>query len=287
MPWPVPIFQDGDYSAADSISLPEFESPIPGLSDEVLFTQRWTMSRNAYDAAGPLALNTPHPVYPAYVLVEEGPRRDLSGGMVEFVRTYAKVPPSHSDPQDTNYSFIGTTISAGGGGGIAPTLITRDRRQWKVKSKVQYNYFLVPSVNITDPITGDVYSINRPEDIEQILDMQYVFQNTVNGALLGGIQLATDTLNVAGSALPTFPSSDQYGTQIADALQNGWNGTVTKIVLFPTSTLAGNPLNSGHMAGTIDTNNTVLGGIIPAEPSSITRWKGNIYQRATRYVLAR
>jgi hypothetical protein len=281
MAWPAAKFQDGDLSVAKPVNgLPEFEAPLPGVATEVLLTQKWQMNRNAYDAAGPLPLNTPHPIYPAFVLAEEGPRRGIGGPVVEFVRTYAKVPPSHFDWPDFTYTFVGTTIAIGN----PATFITRDPKAWKVKSQVRYDYFLVPSVGIVDPITGDVVNINSPGDIQQILDMQYVIQNTINGQLLGGIILATNTLNVAGAVIPTYPTSDQYNAQMADALANGWNSTISKIVLFPTNTLVP---GGGHMAGTVDTANSLLGGIIPAEPSSLTRWKGNIYQRATRYVLAK
>src|SRR5689334_6771643 len=124
--------------------------------------------------------------------------------MVEFVRTYAKVPPSHFDWPDFTYTFVGTTIAVG----TPATFITRDPKAWKVKSQVRYDYFLVPSAGILDPITGDVVNINSAGDIEQILDMQYVIQNTINGQLLGGIILATNSLNVTGAVIPTWPSSD-------------------------------------------------------------------------------
>ena len=290
-----PPFIDGDWSQPKSSGFPEFEAPIPGVPAEYLFTQKWQISRNALDAnpgAFPTPLNTPHPIYTKYVLVEEGPRRGIGGAFVETIRKYAQPPATHFDWNMFGYNFIGMTVAIPPGANN-PTLATRPRRSWTVKSRIQYDYFLVPVTggppnNYTDPITGAQVAIKTPGDIPDILDMQYCFQNTVGGALLGGILLETDSLNLAASALPTVPSSEQYQAMLSDALQNGWNATTSIIKLFPTSTLSGGPPpNAGHMAGTIDTANSVFGGIIPVEPSRVDRWMGNIYQRATRYVLAR
>lgn len=300
--WGLPTWTDGNYSAARPVSLPEFEAPIPGVATEYVFTQRWQQFRNNADTNTPgtttpssptnqAALSTPHFAYPDFVLVEEGPRRDLSGGVVESLRKYAKVPATHYEWESYSYPFIGLTTSFGGS---PPTYVTRSRKAWKVTSRVQYDYFLV-GANSTDPITGKTYTLlSGPGAIDEILDMQYVFQNTVNGALFGGTQMATDGLNVAGSALPTWPTSQQYAGMMSDALQNGWAGaTMAKAVLYPTDTLAGSPPSSGHMAGTINVSAStpgsgvsVAGGIIVAEPSTLTRWLGNIYVRTTRTVLA-
>jgi hypothetical protein len=71
---------------------------------------------------------------------------------------------------------------------------------------------------------------------------------------------------------------------VSDAIVNGWNGTLSKVVLFPTNTVGGS--GAQHMAGAIDTSNSVLGGLIVVEPGIPERWMGNIFQRVTRYVLA-
>lgn len=288
MSYALPKWTDGNLSTAVACSLPEFEAPIPGDATEYVFNQNWRQFRNNYDSGGPLALNTAHPTYTSFVLVEEGPRRDIGGAVVEFTRKYAKLPATHYDWDMFGYSFPGTLTSISGG-----TNITRPRAVRVAISRIEYDYFLVPtsgSTSVTDPITGTTYSISSPGDIARIQDMVYCYQNTVGGALYGGITMATDILNPAGSSLPTWPTSDDYNTMVADALSNGWGGTLTKVVLFPTNTLAGGPPpTSGHMAGTIDLTSTphsVLGGLIPAEPSRLTRWLGNYYQRATRYVLA-
>lgn len=291
MPVGGPSFSDGSWQTAKPSGAPVKESPIPGLPDELVLTQKFQMSRDAYDAAGPVPYNTAHYIYPDFLLVDVGPRRDIYGGNVEFDAKYAKLPPTHYEYPQFPFNTIGMT-TAYPPGANNPVLITRNRRVYPVTSRVQYDYFLVPNVlrgnpiaNF-DPILGNTVNLQSPGDIPSILDMQYVAQNTLNGALLGGLVTTVDSLNLAASDIPTWPTSEQYQAMIADALTNGWNATVTVVVLFATSTLAGVPPNSGHMAGTVDTVHSTQGGLIPVERSRIDRWMGNIWQRATRYVLA-
>jgi hypothetical protein len=280
LPYAAPKWYDGTYTVARPVGLPIFSAPIPATNTEYIMVQRWTQFRNNFTS---LALNTAHPDYGTFKLVSEGPREDKSGGVIEWDRTYAKVPSFHFDPESFGYSFIGMTVTLGAGG-----YATRPRKSIPVPSRVRYDYFLVPSLGVVDPILGGApYDINSDGDIKKILDMQYVSQGSVGGATYGGINITVDTLNVQGVVMPTYPTSEQYLAQIADAFTNGWNGTFTKIIVFPTTTLAGGPpYTSGHQAGVIDTANTVLGGIIPVEPSRLTRWNGNIFQRAVRYALA-
>lgn len=286
LPYPNPKWTDGGFAIATACSLPVFSSPIPAVSTEYVLKQDFMQARNNFAA---LAFNTTHPDYPTFYLVEEGEKLDQGGAVIRWTRTYAKVPVTHYEYQSANYSFIGMTTDAGGG-----AFQTRARQNKKVTSRMQFDYFLVPSTGITDPITGDIYNVTSPGDIETILEMQYVGQGTIGGAIYGGITAAVDALQLSASSVKTYPSTEQYQAQMSDALQHGWSATKAKMKAFTTSTLAGGPPpTSGHAAGVIDTANsipdgttTVQGGMLPAENSQLVRWMGNIYQRATRYVLA-
>ena len=282
LPYLKPTWVDGPYKADPTgpygtgipVSLPVFSNPIPGINAPYILKQDFV---HFLDGWQPLALNTPHGVadFADYLLVEESEKQDIGGGVIKWTRTYAKVPESHEgDPEMANYSFIGMTIDLGSGASQ-----TRDRQAWSVESRLLYDYFLVPSAAVTDPITGTTHNIADWGDIDQIREMVYVSQGAIGGVTYGGLTLAVNYLNLAGTTLPTWPTADQYQDQISDALSNKWNATKTKVVIFPTAT-------AGHVAGVIDTASSVLGGLIPIEPSRINRWMGNIYQRVTRYVLA-
>lgn len=285
--WPAADYDDNHCSTtAAPVGVPIFESPIPLTTAKYVFTQEW---QGPADFAA-VKLNTPHPTagqvpdYSSYLLVEEGPRRDVGGGQVRWTRTYAQVPASYSIFESFPNSFIGTEIVTSGG-----VIITRDRQNWTVPSRIQFDYFLTPNpgdppINAVDPITLDTVSLSSPGDIEVIQDMIYCFQNTLNGVIYGGITLSTNVINPSNSTDPTWPSSNDYlSNMMADALANRWKSKVTMVKLFTDNNL--NP--GGHMAGVVDTAASVQGGQIPAEPCRLDLWKGNIWVRRTRYVLAR
>lgn len=286
LPYLKPIWVDGQYKAApDSdygtaipVSLPVFSNPIPGINEPYILKQDFV---HFLEDWVPLALNTPHFVFSDYYLVEESEKQDIGGGIIKWTRTYAQIPASHEgDPEMANYSFIGMTISLGGGGAQ-----TRTRQPRNVESRPIFDYFMVPSGAITDPITGSNHALTDWADIDSILDMQYVSQGMVGGVTYGGITLPVDILNLAGTVLPTWPTADQYQAMIDDALKNRWGATKTFVKVQDAA------VDGSHVAGTIDTGlpangGSVLGGLIPIEPSRVTRWMGNIYQRMTRYVLA-
>jgi hypothetical protein len=316
LPYGKPSWSDGDFTVAKPTGLPVFSSPIPLNTAPYVLNQDFIQYLNNYlldHTQGVHALGTPHVDYPTYYLVKEGELRDQMGGVVRWTRTYAQIPASYNLPETFPYSFIGTLIQVGVGGG-ATVNITRTRQLWTVDSRVQYDYFLVPSTGVTDPITGSTHNLTVPGDIDQIQQMVYVtqryFPGPSTGALLGGITLPVDILNPVGSSSPTWPPSSSlaprtggiltYEDMVSDALVNGWNAAVTKVFLHPTNTLsttATGLLTSGHMAGTVIVSPdsdpllpagsvSVLGGQIPAEPSRLDLWMGSIFVRRTRYVLA-
>jgi len=275
-------------------NIPVLSSPIPGVKTEYLLTQDFVQDRASF---APKDLNSAHPYseFSTFLLVEEGERRDIGGGLVRWTRSYAKVPDTHYDWEMTNYSFIGLT---GSGGVNVPTIQGRNRSSRQVKSRLQFDYFLVPSTGVTDPILGgDPFDISDPGDIPKVWAMQYVFQAAFHGAVFGGIFYPTDVLNGASSSSPTWPTLEQYQGMMADALTNEWGAGVSKVILFNDYTISGTyPTLSGHYMGAVDTSTSVPattvdgthpgGGIIPIEDSRLVRWRGNIWQRITRFALA-
>lgn len=275
IPYPSPLYVDGRYDTATPVSLPEFSSPISGDPNEYVLEQKFVKSRNAWNSDGPLALNTPHPDYTDFILVEESPRRDIGGGIVEWIRKFAKVPDNLIDWESKDYSFIGLSGSTS----LGTATPNRARQARVVNCKILYEYFL----------TGLGGSYAEAGDIPKIWAMQYCQQLIVDAAILGGITYPVESLNPASSSSQTYPTLEQYyNLMLPDAYANGWNATVTNEVIFTDYTFAGAPGSyTGHFAGAIDTSdpNNKLGGIIPVTDSILTRWLGNIYQRQSRYVL--
>src|SRR5216117_1546170 len=144
--WPDLEVFDGDLATARACGLPQFSSPIPSSTTPYVFTQEWCQLLKAFIA---LSLNTPHPSanmvpdYSPYVLVAEGPRSDMGGGMIKWVRTYARVPESHDEWESYSYPFIGLTGRwIRGNQSQSVTATGRNRQSKVVSSRIAHDYFL-------------------------------------------------------------------------------------------------------------------------------------------------
>src|SRR5579862_1645436 len=139
LPYPAPIFTDADYTHVAPVGLPVFEPPLPNSTISYVFKQKFRIFQNNF---ANLPLNTEHPDYPTYVLVNESPQNDVSGGVVEWTRTYAAVPATYSEFESFNGSFIGIIFSTSTAPGVWPTVFTRTPANKRVRSRLQYDFFL-------------------------------------------------------------------------------------------------------------------------------------------------
>jgi hypothetical protein len=255
--WSDPIYTDGDLDTAAACGLPVFSAPIAASTKEYLFTQEWMCSRKAF-AITPL--NTPHPSagqfpdYSAYRLVDEGPRTDMGGGMVKWVRTYAIVPDSHDEFESYSYQFIGFQTFLG------ISIVGRNRFARIVTSRVAHDYFLVGAGGY--PTAGD---------IPRVAATRYVAKTVGNAAPEPESTSDVEYLsNIGYPNVPygTTPSRTQYEQWLAAAAADGWSAAPVGYQIDEEDLYDG------------------TGGQIIAEDSRLTRWKGNIYLRQTRYILA-
>lgn len=262
---------------------------MPNTTDQREFRQRFQQYRNNF---ANLPFNTKHPNYPTYVLVGEENEQDIGGGVIQWERVYSQVPASYSEFETFAYNFIGITSVTGVN---VPVVVGRDRFSWRVPSRLQYDFFLAgqtftPGADTYSAGTGDGNSTSggpgtvagpydAPGSIPEIAQFFYVNQgyDNVANVWLGGVYFPCDYILTY-----TFPTVAQYKSMIEDAVLNGWNATVSvqnlsrltpgQMIINPTS---GSP-----------TPNSIIGGQLCAESSQIRRYKGNIWVRMTRYVLA-
>jgi hypothetical protein len=132
-------YESGDFSQPAAVSLPEFTAPFAGVNVDYVLTQDFMVNLNNFAS---LDLNTPHPDFSDFVLVAEGERKDVTGGKVQWTRTYAKVPATYSEPGgNISYHFIGLE---GVIGAIGVTSVTgRERFSKNVPVKIARDFFLV------------------------------------------------------------------------------------------------------------------------------------------------
>jgi hypothetical protein len=105
-----PTYTDGSYATAFAVSLPVFDAPFKehGVNVDYTLTQEWCQALASYS---PLALDTAHPDYSDFKLSMESEKRDLGAGIVQWTRTYAKLPFAYSRPGG-NYAFTFPQIIA-------------------------------------------------------------------------------------------------------------------------------------------------------------------------------
>lgn len=115
-----------------------------------------------------------------------------------------------------------------------------------VSSQLLHEYFLCA--------TGQTYTTPGavPINEEQKFVLNY-------GSYSGG-NYFSDFLVAAANTYPTLPTTETYATWVSNATAYGWSAGAT-----PSGT------NPGKMV---------------AEASKLSRWRGNIWERVTRYVLA-
>ncbi len=247
------------YSDIDTTSLKvgkaRFSQPFMGDNGEYLLDQDFQVDIGSF---APLALNTVHPDFATYHLVGESPLQDLGGGQMKWTRTYAQVPALRNDYSSISYNFIGYLgvfpVQIGLTPG-SPQLLGRPRFTAVVNCRIQSDYFLVG--------TGGSYTIASA--IPQIYEQKYYVPSgtwQASGITFVFVPLYTDpTLQ----ALYGIPCEYIYDT----------TGPLALSIAVPSV-----PTRSQYDAMRIAQTEIV------AENSSLSRWRGNIYVRTTKYVVA-
>lgn len=220
-------YQTGSLQTAAKAGEAVFTCPLKGVKDALLLTQTWSQVVTPTAPWTPLALNTPHPDYPTFFLVEEGPLTDLGGYMASWTRTYAKIPDTYTEPGGNNiYNLIGF---AGDYGNVATDVVIsgRERENRALQVHIIRDFFLV------DPTTGSsggAGTLASPydiwESIPSIAQYDYYF---------GSTDLKVNYIAPAGYwGGDTTPTKEAYlalvaaGTLIAVQMSTltRWNGLI-------------------------------------------------------------
>lgn len=141
------IFLDGDHTVAFPVSPIVWERPFKLDSRKYVYRQTYRQLA-AYWKPMPLSSRGPQGGF----LVEESEPKSVSGtALLEFVRTFALVPLSRNEYEDTSYSFQKVITSFNSD--------TREETQslleipMSLTSRVQYDYFHVPNASLIVPAT--------------------------------------------------------------------------------------------------------------------------------------
>lgn len=162
------ILEDNGWTLPAVIGPARKLKPFQHTTDHHIIEQDYVQN---FDNWTPLALNTPYPTDPNFVLVQEKDPEDHGGGVVKWTRVYAKVPTTWSEAGGTySYSFIGFL----GVWGLNVTNITgRNRFVETVPVKITRDYYLT-GVGGTFATSLDITPINEQKyylgDVKIVVD---------------------------------------------------------------------------------------------------------------------
>jgi hypothetical protein len=219
MPLPEPIYisYDPGFNPASAaailpVSQPVFSSPFTGVNIDYELTQKFQCRISAFKS---LPVNSkwgtwqgaPN-LYQDFLLCAESPRECIGGDVVQWTRTYAKIPASYSLASSYVYTFpafqsvtgVNTTAQSG-----------RDQLSEKSAARVQYDYFLIDPTNGTP--TGPIY--NKATSIPIIDQQRYYLNKDVIDLRL----FATSLTSANFDSNPTVPKVEDYLAWIAAKLE--------------------------------------------------------------------
>lgn len=285
---------DGDWTLAKKSGPPLFSAPFNGDSGAYLLQQDWAQAIASWTAG---ALNTAHPDYATYYLVEESPLQPLDGGLAKWTRTYAKVPSARSDYEAYAARLPGLSYGATAGGANPILAITN-----AVKASTTVT---ITTSTAHGLIPGNTVAITYYTSLFGLKSQEYTF-----GAYVAAIPTATTftyTTNVSitgwnfewaqlsGHARAPLSRVVDSRLDFAYYLPGVTGGITTPddIPILPVPTIYD---QFGALTETYSTLSTPTqsayqtqinaGTWIVAEPTSKRRWRGNIYEAVTRYIRA-
>jgi hypothetical protein len=182
-------------------------------------------------------------------LIKDGRLEDMGGGIAKVRKTFASLPPPRNELEQFTYNFIGYADEQSGA--------TRERSPFTVLSRVQYDYFLYDDLNLSNiPLFNqdggrrlNAVTGLSPEGL--IIPAVYYWSPETNAIAQN---IFTDNLDDGPadfSSPPTIPSFTDYKNYISGGYSS--NGLPAEIC---------------------------------AESSTMNRWRGNIFERRTRFVIA-
>lgn len=233
----------------------------------MVLEQEFMVAQNAYF---PMPLNTPYNVdwalgfnatfpsgYPSadialMYLVEEGALEDMGAGISKLRRKWSTIPPTRCEIEQYCYQFVGLQTNG--------SVQRPPQSPLNVMSRLQYDYFIFDDLDILNlPLFQDGGNrLNATTGLYPagiiLPQMQYFLNDNLETAYGVFVGTTTDTLSDGDPSDPstaTLPTATDY-LQWCTGLSTG-NGQPAEIV---------------------------------AEPSTFTRFMGNIWERRTRFVLA-
>jgi hypothetical protein len=269
-----------------------FSAPFPG--DKELYIHELDVTQAA-SKFRPLELSTPDaPLFPKSYLVEETSPQIAGPGLYKWTRVYSRIPASRSEGESYSWSMPGialeasytakpidNALSSNLAGSLTKIVTTADHN-------LSVGHFVAVSFNAT---FGEFYqTITVYRTVRAVLTARAV---NVDLVIANQTPYFLSLVRVDGGRDPiqrVVPSVITF-----DYFLPGLTGQVKEFqaipIFHPTYIREGGKEVNIYSTASIPTKAQYLADVaannyVVAEPSVVKRWKGQIFERQTRYVRA-
>lgn len=286
------LWQDGDYTTPLPDGARRWLRPFDDNFSQVMFQQDWQQFEDNFV---PLTLDTPSDDFSDAYLVGESELSALGGGVVKWTRTYARIPASRQVFEGyswlipgigTGAIFAAQGISSATNAAGVTTLDCAGDTTAAIGDSVSISYTFV------DGVTGTQYGRN-------------VIRTVLSG---GGATLGVSIISEPGgtisynSARKIEPGRPAEALEVGSSLQFDYYlpgvsvGVATPFdipVIGELQIYDGDGIKVNVFAAdTVPTITEWRASIAAGEKvcvvaSIVRRWQGNIFERSTRYCIAR
>lgn len=279
---------DGDLETAVETGAKVWLRPFPDVSEDFIFRQKYFQLASSFT---PTALDEPHPSEVGFYLVEENNIQPVQeSGVLEFFRTYSKVP----SPRRTSigYSWYRPAFSTASPPGAALTInsaaVTAGSHVLTLSAVtdlavddlllIQYNEFQSGIGTRTQTVRRSITAINGNDVTVNLITAGGTITSWLTAREVSPSRDAT-TISVASEVeyayfLPgvtpgidtprDIPRADAFEALSSDG---GFTNTLTETT-EPTVKEFLTKIGNSEM--------------VVVEGSTLKRWRGNIFERATR-----
>lgn len=268
-----------------------WERPFDDLTAELLFRENYIQTVESFI---PAALDTPHELYPDCYLVSEGQRENI-GGFYKWTRTYARIPENREAFEgyswlipgiDTGLVFAEVAITSASDELGVTTINCAGNTFAAVGDSVSISYTFV------DIRTGTQYGRNVVRRVlsggGSTLGVALIFEpgGSINYNTAKRIEPGrpAEALEVGSSLqfdyyLPGVSAgvASPFDIPVISELQI-YDGDGIKVNVFTNDTVPTITQWRASIAG---------GEKVCVVASIVRRWQGNIFERSTRYCIAR
>lgn len=286
------LWQDSDLTTPLVDGPRRWMRPFDDSFEQVVFEQDYQQFEDDFV---PTPLDTPHDDYPDAYLVREGELSALGGGVVKWTRTYSRIPNSRQAWESYSWLvpgigsgaiFTAQPVSSAANAAGVTTITCSGDTSAAVGDSVSISY------TFTDGTTGTQYGRNVIRTVlagsGTVFDVALITEPggtlTYNSARKIEPGRPAEALEVGSSLqldyyLPGVSAgiSTPFDIPIIDEIQI-YDGDGVKTDSFTADTA---PTIAEWRA------QVAAGEKVCVVGSIVRRWKGNIYERATRYCIAR